>query len=527
MKRTETRKIMVGNVQIGGQNKVVIQSMCNTKTKNVEDTVNQILELEKAGCEIIRVACLDIEDAKAIKKIKEKIHIPIVADIHYDYRIALEAINSGVDKVRINPGNIGTEERVKAVVDKCKEKNIPIRIGVNAGSLEKDLLDAEIDVAKEMGVEIKTGIEVGKDITIQQLRDQGYKAFYIAIGCSAGSLPDIKNIDANGIMTAIDYLHESNCGNTPFDGKVVVVGGGNVAIDASRVSSRNKASQVQQFCLEQEVDMPASNEEIREAREDGVTIHCGWGPQEIIETNGKVSAIVFKKCVSVFNDEGKFAPVYDENTTVTVACDRVIFAIGQRSVWGDLLKGEDVKFNGPAIELNKVTFQSSVEDIFAGGDVYTGPKFAIDAIAQGKIAAESLHRYVHHGHMETGRNRWEFKPLDTADILVESYDRGPKQVEGVNDKVTDKFKNYVLTLTEEQIKKETSRCLGCGATIVDANKCIGCGICTTKCDFDAIKLHRDHPECSTMTVAEDKFKAIIPYQLKRVKNIILKKKVEH
>lgn len=141
MKRTETRKIMVGNVQIGGQNKVVIQSMCNTKTKNVEDTVNQILELEKAGCEIIRVACLDIEDAKAIKKIKEKIHIPIVADIHYDYRIALEAINSGVDKVRINPGNIGTEERVKAVVDKCKEKNIPIRIGVNAGSLEKDLLE--------------------------------------------------------------------------------------------------------------------------------------------------------------------------------------------------------------------------------------------------------------------------------------------------------------------------------------------------------------------------------------------------
>ena len=166
-------------------------------------------------------------------------------------------------------------------------------------------------------------------------------------------------------------------------------------------------------------------------------------------------------------------------------------------------------------------------DIFAGGDVYTGPKFAIDAIAQGKIAAESLHRYVHHGHMETGRNRWEFKPLDTDDILVESYDRGPKQVEGINSKVTDKFKDNVLALTEEQIKKETSRCLGCGATIVDANKCIGCGICTTKCDFDAIKLHRDHPECSTMTVAEDKFKAIIPYQLKRVKNIILKKKVEH
>ena len=141
MERTKTRKVMVGNVRIGGQNRVVIQSMCNTKTKDVESTVKQILELEEAGCEIIRVACLDLEDAKAIKNIKEKIHIPIVADIHYDYKLALEAIKSGVDKIRINPGNIGSKERVKTVVDKCKEHHIPIRIGVNAGSLEKDLLE--------------------------------------------------------------------------------------------------------------------------------------------------------------------------------------------------------------------------------------------------------------------------------------------------------------------------------------------------------------------------------------------------
>ena len=140
MKRTETRPIFVNGIQIGGQNKVVIQSMCNTKTKDIKSTVSQILELEKAGCEIIRVACLDIDDAKAIKDIKNKIHIPIVADIHFDYKIALEAIRSGVDKVRINPGNIGKEENVKAVVDACKNKHIPIRIGVNAGSLEKDLL---------------------------------------------------------------------------------------------------------------------------------------------------------------------------------------------------------------------------------------------------------------------------------------------------------------------------------------------------------------------------------------------------
>lgn len=143
MKRTQTRKIMVGNVAIGGQNKVVIQSMCNTKTKDVEATVKQILELEKVGCEMIRVACLDKEDAKAIQFIKQQIHIPIVADIHFDYQIALESIEAGVDKIRINPGNIGSEEKVKAVVDACQRNHIPIRIGVNAGSLEKELLDRD------------------------------------------------------------------------------------------------------------------------------------------------------------------------------------------------------------------------------------------------------------------------------------------------------------------------------------------------------------------------------------------------
>lgn len=141
MNRLNTRKVMVGNVQIGGENRVSIQSMCNTKTKDVDATVKQILDLENAGCEIIRVACLDLEDAKAIKHIKEKIHIPIVADIHFDYQIALEAINAGVDKVRINPGNIGSKEKVQAVVNSCKSRNIPIRIGVNSGSIEKDLLE--------------------------------------------------------------------------------------------------------------------------------------------------------------------------------------------------------------------------------------------------------------------------------------------------------------------------------------------------------------------------------------------------
>ena len=140
-KRENTRPIFVGGVQIGGQNKVVIQSMSNTKTKDIEKTVNQILSLERLGCEIVRVACLDIEDAKAIKKIKEMINIPIVADIHFDANIAIEAAKAGANKIRINPGNIGDENKVKSVVDICKEKHIPIRIGVNGGSLEKDILE--------------------------------------------------------------------------------------------------------------------------------------------------------------------------------------------------------------------------------------------------------------------------------------------------------------------------------------------------------------------------------------------------
>lgn len=141
MLREETRSVQVGNLTIGGNNHVVIQSMCNTRTKNVEATIKQINALEQAGCELVRVAIFDKEDAYAIKEIKKGIHIPLVADIHFDYRLALIAIESGIDKVRINPGNIGSIEKVKAVVDACKEKHIPIRIGVNGGSLEKEILE--------------------------------------------------------------------------------------------------------------------------------------------------------------------------------------------------------------------------------------------------------------------------------------------------------------------------------------------------------------------------------------------------
>ncbi len=402
-----------------------------------------------------------------------------------------------------------------------------LQYGVPSYKLEKDVLAAEIDVMREMGVTIKTGVEVGKDITLEELRAQGYKAFYIAIGCSGGRLPGVPGETAEGTMTALDYLREANTGDTRFSGRVVVVGGGNVAVDAARVSVRSGASQVDMLCLESDKEMPASAEEIREAEQDQVTIHNGWGPKEVRTQDGKVTGIVFKRCTAVFDAEGHFAPRYDESDTITLACDRVIFAIGQSIVWGDLLKGSRVELgrgNGP--KADSLTFQTAEPDIFVGGDVYTGPKFAIDAIAQGHYAAESLHRFVQGGHMTIGRNHWEFIELDKNDISVPSYDNSARQVEATDPTVGDRsFRDAHLTLTEEQVKIETSRCLGCGASVVDPNKCIGCGVCTTKCAFDAIKLHRERPECTHMVRAEDKFKYILPYQAQRAIKIARKQEV--
>ncbi len=411
------------------------------------------------------------------------------------------------------------------VFEKDEKPGGMLQYGIPSYKLEKNVIQAEIDIMREMGVEIRTGVQVGRDISLKELRAQGYLAFYIAIGCGAGRRPGVAGDEAEGTMTAIEYLHGANTGEESFPGRVVVVGGGNVAIDAARVSARSGASEVTLFSLEQEKEMPASAEEVREAVEDGVFVRNGWGPEEVLTRDGKVTGIRLKKCLSVLDETGKFAPVYDEKETVTLECDRVIFAIGQKTVWGSLLEGEGVEFNGPAVAADPLTFQTGQPDIFVGGDVYTGPGFAIDAIAAGHCAAESLHRYVQNGHMTIGRNRWEFNELDKNNIRVESYDNSSRQMEGTDASVPGKsFRDAHLTLTEEQVKKETARCLGCGATIVDENKCIGCGICTTKCEFDAITLHRDHPECTNMVKAEDKFKEIIPYQLKRAVKIVKHKK---
>lgn len=401
--------------------------------------------------------------------------------------------------------------------------------GIPSFKLEKDVVEAEIDVMRQMGVEIKCGIEVGKDITLKELRKQGYKAFYLAIGCQGGRKANIEGEDAEGVMTAVDFLRTvGENQNYQVEGRTVVVGGGNVAIDVARTASRCGGYDVSMFCLESRDIMPASEEEIAEAQEEGITLNCGWGPKEILKENGKVKGIVFKKCLSVFDENKRFAPKFDESVTMTVPCERVFLSIGQSIVWGNLLDGSKVELGrGNGAVADKVTYQTAEPDIFVGGDVYTGPKFAIDAIAAGKEGAISIHRFVQpHSSLTIGRNRRQFIELDKNNIQVEEYDNSSRQIPGMRKDVDahKSFRDAKKTFTEEQVRKETARCLGCGASVVDENKCIGCGVCTTKCEFDAIHLYREHPECSTMHKSEDKMKAILPYAFKREMKIRFGKK---
>lgn len=406
------------------------------------------------------------------------------------------------------------------IFEKNEEPGGMLRYGIPSYKLEKDLLAAEIDVIRELGVEIRCGVEIGKDITIEELREQGYKGFYVAIGCQRGRKPGITGENAKGTYAAVDFLREAGAKESfALEGDVVVVGGGNVAIDAARISSRCVDAKISMFCLEQRENMPASKEEIAEALEEGIELNCGWGPKEVLEEDGKVAGVVFKKCIRVLDEQGRFSPEYDEEQTVTIPCKHVIFSVGQAIEWGNMLDNLDLKrrSNGGALA-DKLTYQTSEPDIFVGGDVYTGPRFAIDAIAAGREGAISLHRYVHENCTLTiGRNRRDFVELDKNNISVESYDTSKRQIPAKADEKAQAatFRDLSHSLTEEQVKAETSRCLSCGASVVDPNKCIGCGVCTTKCVFDAIHLHREIPGASVMRASEDKLKYILPNMVKQ------------
>ena len=455
-------------------------------------------------------------------------------EMHADKRYIPEIVNhlgTGVDlpqKIAI----VGGGPAGLSAAFYCRKMGYPVTVfekesrpggmllnGIPSFRLEKNIIDAEIEVLRQMGVTFKCGVEVGKDVTIQQLREEGFKAFYVAIGAQGGRKAGVPGEDADGVKTGVEFLRSVNLDeSTKLSGRTVVVGGGNVAVDVARAALRAGSGEVSMFCLESRDIMPAAKDEVAEAEEEGISVNNSWGPKEILTENGKVKAIVFKKCLSVKDADGRFNPQYDENDLMTVECENVLLSIGQSIVWGDLLKGTKVEIrpNGGAIA-DPVTYQTAEPDIFVGGDVYTGPRFAIDAIAAGKEGFVSMHRFVNPGQSLTlGRNRREFIELDKNNIDVETFDNAKRQIPGTKAGVAkETFRDLRCTLTEEQIKTEAKRCLGCGASVVDENKCIGCGICTTKCEFDAIHLTRDLPDASRMWKSEDKLKAIAPYALKR------------
>ena len=401
-----------------------------------------------------------------------------------------------------------------------------LTLGIPSFRLERDVVNAEIDVLRAMGVEFKCGVEVGRDVTLDELRAQGYKAIYLAVGAQKSSPLGIPGEALDGVFGGIDFLREVNLGSAPAIGrKCAVIGGGNVAMDVCRTAVRLGAETTVIY-RRSEAEMPADAEELAEAKAEGVSFRFLSAPVEIIGEDGKVTALKVERMELGEPDEnGRRKPV-GTGCFETIALDYVIAAVGQKVDLGGIAP-EAMTFNkNGTIIADPVTYQTAQPDVFVGGDVYTGPKFAIDAIAAGREGAESIHRFVHEGQSLTlARNLRRFIELDKDNVVIPiaGFDAARRQVPAHDASKARTFKNDRLPFSEEQVQKEAARCLGCGATVVDENQCIGCGLCTTKCEFDAIHLSRDLPEASKMYKAEDKLKAIGPYAAKREIKILMNK----
>lgn len=409
------------------------------------------------------------------------------------------------------------------VFEKQKKLGGMLTLGIPSFRLGKEVVNAEIEILEELGVEFKQGVEVGRDITLPELRAQGYKAFYAAIGAQAGRNLKLEGEEAAGVTTGVDFLRDVNLGEgLKLEGLAVVIGGGNVAIDVARSAQRKGASQIDMYCLESRNEMPALDEEIDEALSEGIIVNNSWGPKRILHEAGHAVGVEFKKCISVFDENGRFNPKFDENETKIVKANNVLISVGQGIDWGGILNGSRMELNpNKTIKADSITFQTGEPDVFAGGDALTGPKFAIDAIALGKQGAISIHRYVHGDNLTVGRER-EYHALDRDNLNMDGYDRIPRQkalhAEGIRSKET--FKDLRDTFTEDQMKKETERCLACGAVAVDQYQCVGCGICTTKCKFDAITLTRKYD--SSGVDFKDMKSTVIKYAIKRQGRIAVK-----
>ncbi|MEG2917464.1 MAG: FAD-dependent oxidoreductase [Clostridium sp.] len=460
----------------------------------------------------------EIDEAVAVDEIKKFIaeqdlnkDIRYVPKLRHEYGKKIAIIGAGPSGLSC-AFYLALDGYKVTVFEKQKVLGGMLTLGIPSYRLEKDVINAEIDILRELGVEFKTSVEVGKDVSLKELRGQGYEAFYLAIGAQAGRNLGIANEDAEGVVTGVDFLREVNLGNDiQLEGNTIVIGGGNVAIDVARTATRVGASTVDMFCLESREEMPALEEEIEEALAEDIRVNNSWGPKSIVTENGHVVGVEFKKCISVFDENGRFNPVFDENETKIIEANHVLISVGQGMDWGNLLEASKIELNpNKTIKADSFTLQTGEPDVFAGGDALTGPKFAIDAIALGKEGAISIHRYVHPGQsLIIGRDRRAYHEFDKANLTLEGYDHIKRQkiahVEGAKSKET--FKDLRPTFTEEQMKAETERCLGCGATTTDEYECIGCGACTTRCKFDAITLYRKY-NAHGLTLKELKVKVI-------------------
>ena len=470
----------------------------------------------------------DIDEPLAVDEIKKFIAEQDLNEVHRFIPEKLEAKNQKVAVVGAGPAGLSCAYFLAiwgyevTVFEKEKRLGGMLTLGIPAFRLEKEVVDAEIDILKQLGITFKEGIEVGKDVTLANLREEGYQAFYLAIGANSGRKLGLEGENAEGVMTGVDFLRQINLGEAvDMTGQVVVIGGGNVAIDVARTATRVGAKKVEMYCLEKRQEMPALEEEIEEALTEDIMIQNAWGPKRIVEENGRVIGVEFKKCQSIFDHKGKFNPQFDENETKFVNADYVIVSVGQSMNWGGLLEQSQMTLNpNQTLKADQLTFQTGEQDVFAGGDAVTGPKFAIDAIALGKQGAISIRRYLQGDNIAIGREI-DYEMFDKDNLDLSSYDRMPRQKVHHTKETQKSFKDLRLTFTEEQVKEETKRCLGCGVAVVDDYQCVGCGVCTTKCQFEAISLVRKY-DSAGMEINAMK-PVVVKYAAKRQARIIAKK----
>ncbi len=400
--------------------------------------------------------------------------------------------------------------------------------GIPSFRLEKDVVNAEIEVLKALGVEFRCGVEIGKDIIIPELREQGYEAFYLAIGLQKAVRLNIEGEELEGVIGGIDFLRDVNSGKlNALEGDTVVIGGGNAAIDVGRAALRLGRGEVKLFCLVSDAEMPTVPDEKNEAIAENIKINNCWGPKRIIGENGKVTGVEFKRCLSVRDVDGRFNPQYDENETIVVPCTNVFVSIGQCADFGTVLNGTSVEtLNGRFVKHADITWQTTEPDIFCGGDIAYGPKYTIDAIANGREGATSIHRFVQPGHNLTiARNLRQFKELDKSKAVIpaEKLNAPARQFNENDESKTAGMQDNRVGLNEEQVKLEASRCIGCGATVVDEKRCIGCALCTTKCKFDAIHIYRTRPEFAHYTNGDYAKPNLMKYGVKRAATLTVKK----